>query len=336
MPRAPLWLLLFGALHIPPSAFATDRPASVQASASTPFPVGLSDQPFDHGGLARRFRVHVPVGLVAPRAAGFVLHGGGGEGVDVADLGAHPLSAFRAVADREGFVVVYPEGSPSKDAAGRIGWADCRADNRVSSGADDVGFLAALVEHVRSAYGLPSAAVFMAGGSNGAQMTHAFAFHHAEAVGAVATSSGSLPESPLPGPCTRGPSRPVPIVLLHGTADTPMPWGGGCVANLGGACHRGRVLSAEATRDRWLAINGLAGVAPTRVEVNPRLDDAGAAQRWDYAGPAPVQWWRLEGAGHTTPSQTVLPPAHPVVGVQSRDLEFAEVAWAFFAATLPR
>jgi polyhydroxybutyrate depolymerase len=336
MPRLPPWLLLLGALATARAATGTDRAGAARTADAAPFPFGLSDQPFDHGGLARRFRVHVPAGLTEPRAAVFVLHGGGGEGVDVANLGEHPLSAFRAVADREGFIVVYPEGSPSKDAVGRIGWTDCRADNRVSSGADDVGFLAALVERVRSAYGLPSAAVFMAGGSNGAQMTHAFAFQHAEAVGAVATLSGSLPESPLPGPCASGPSRPVPIVLLHGTADTPMPWGGGCVANLGGACHRGRVLSAEATRDRWLAINGLAGVAPTRVEVNPRLDDAGAAQRWDYAGPAPVQWWRLEGAGHTCPSQTVLTPAHPVVGVQSHDLEFAEVAWTFFAATLPR
>ena len=78
-----------------------------------------------------------------------------------------------------------------------------------------------------------------------------------------------------------------------------MPWGGGCVADIGGNCNRGRVISAEATRDRWLQING------------------------------------LDGAGHTTPSRTVLSPPNPVTGIQNRDIEFAEIVWAFFKARLP-
>jgi polyhydroxybutyrate depolymerase len=301
-----------------------------------PYPAGLSEQSLDVNGVTRRFRVHVPGGMAAPKAVVFVLHGGGGEGLGVADLGEHPLSVFRTVADREGFVVVYPGGLPANDATGKVGWVDCRGDSRVSSGADDIGFLTALVTRIRDAYALPSTRVFMAGGSNGAQMTHAFAFHHAELLGAVATSAGSLPETPLPGPCTTGPSRPLPIAILHGTADTQMPWDGGCVANLGGACNRGRVVSAEATRDRWLAVNGLAGVTPTKAVVELASGDGGPANRWDYAGAAPVQWWRLDGAGHTVSSRTVLVPTNAATGTQNRDVEFAEVAWAFFADRLPR
>jgi polyhydroxybutyrate depolymerase len=301
--------------------------------AGAPYPVGLSEQTLDVNGVLRQYRVHVPEG-VRPKAIVFVLHGGGGEGLSIANLGEHPLSVFRTVADREGFVVVYPGGLPSNDPMGRVGWVDCRADNTVASGADDVGFLAVLVERLRAAYGLTRAELFMAGGSNGAQMTHAFAFHHADLVEAVATASGSLPQTPLPGRCMSGPSRPLPILILHGTADTQMPWGGGCVANLGGACSRGRVVSAEATRDRWLQLNGLGGVLPVQQVVEVSASDAGPAQRWDYAGPAPVQWWRLDGAGHTVPSQTVLTPPNAVTGTQSRDVEFAEIAWAFFAARL--
>jgi polyhydroxybutyrate depolymerase len=315
----------------------TDTAVAPDADAPTPataYPEGLSDHALTVGGVERRYRVHVPAGLSTPRAVVFVLHGGGGEGLDVANLGEHPLSVFRAVADREGFVVVYPAGLPARDATGKAGWVDCRADNRVASDADDPGFLAALVEQVRDAYGLPSARMFMAGGSNGAQMTHAFAFHHADRVGAVATGAGNLPEEPLPGPCEAGPSRPLPILILHGTADAPMPWGGGCVANLGGACNRGRVISAEATRDRWLALNGLTDVTPTEVVIDERRDDAGPAHRWDYAGAAPLQWWRLDGAGHVIPSRTVLTPANSVTGTQNRDVEFAEIVWDFFAATL--
>jgi polyhydroxybutyrate depolymerase len=265
----------------------------------------------------------------------FVLHGGGGEGLDVSVLGRHALSVFRTVADREGFVVVYPGGLPSNDAQRLVGWVDCRADNSVASNADDVGFLAALVERVRGEYGLTPSRMFMAGGSNGAQMTHAFAFQRAELVGAVATSAGSLPVTPQSGRCTAGPGRPLPILLLHGTGDTQMPWAGGCVADIGGACNRGRVVSAVATRDRWLAINGLSAVTPTITVVDSSAADAGPANRFDYEGPTPVQWWRLDGAGHTVSSRTVLTAANPTTGIQNRDIEFAEVAWAFFKARLP-
>ncbi|MCA3161487.1 MAG: serine hydrolase, partial [Burkholderiales bacterium] len=48
-----------------------------------------------------------------------------------------------------------------------------------------------------------------------------------------------------------------------------------------------------------------------------------------------LQWWRLDGAGHTVSSQIVLKDSTPVTGIQNRDIEFAEVAWAFFKSRLP-
>ena len=304
---------------------------------ASPYPVGqLTDHTLVVGRATRQYRVHVPPSTTTPKAVVFVLHGGGGEGLDVAILGRHPLAVFRTVADREGFVVVYPGGLPANDAQRLPGWVDCRADNTVESGADDLGFLSLLVETVRGAYRLPSSRVFMTGGSNGAQMTHAFAFHYAELVGAVATGAGSLPVTPKPGRCTTGPSRPVPILLLHGTGDNPMPWNGGCVADIGGGCNRGRVIAATATRDRWLQINGLSTVTPSAVVIDSSADDAGPANRFDYAGAAPVQWWRLDGAGHAVPSRTVLSATSPIIGIQNRDVEYAEVVWAFFKARLPQ
>jgi polyhydroxybutyrate depolymerase len=301
--------------------------------ATTPYPAGLSEHAITVGGVARKYRVHVPAALAgAPQALVFVLHGGGGLGLDVSNLGAHPLSVFRSVADREGFVVVYPGGLPASD--GEAGWDDCRADNLVASGADDVGFLAALVEQVRGAFGLGNSRVFMAGGSNGAMMTHAFAIQRPALLAAAATSSGSLAANPKNGPCATGPSSPLPMMIVHGTADPQMPWEGGCVANLGGNCSRGRVVSAQATRDRWLAANGLAGSTPVQQVVELDMGDAGPANRFDYAGITPVRWWRLDGAGHTVASRTVLVPPNATTGMQNRDVEFAEIAWEFFKSRL--
>jgi polyhydroxybutyrate depolymerase len=95
------------------------------------------------------------------------------------------------------------------------------------------------------------------------------------------------------------------------------------------------MISAKATRDRWLQINGLTGVNPTQTVLDGNQSDAGPANRFDYAGTTPMQWWRLDGAGHTVPSQTVLVNPSSSSGIQNRDIEFAEVVWAFFKARLP-
>lgn len=304
------------------------------APAAAPYPAGLSTQSMTVGGMVRRYRVHVPSSLAgAPSAVVLVLHGGGGTGLRVADSGRHPLSVFRSVADREGFIVVFPAGLPAGDR--RAGWTDCRADDAVSIGADDVGFLAALVSRLQGEYRLTRAQTFMAGGSNGAMMTHAFAMAHPELLGAAATSGGNLALTPRPGACAAGPTAPLPMLIAHGTADGQMPWGGGCVANVGGRCRRGRVVSAEATRDRWLRANGLEGVTPTQQVLNPDPTDGGPANRFDYAGATPVQWWRLDGAGHTVASRAVPIAPDATTGTQNRDVEFAEIAWAFFKGRLP-
>ena len=312
-------------------AGATNPPD--ETPALQPYRAGLTDDSLI-AGVRRRFRVYVPTAAIpTPKAIVLVLHGGGGEGLDVSNLGGHPLSVFRTVADREGFLVVYPEGLPALD--GRLGWTDCRADNLQSSGADDVGFLSSLIAQLRQRYTMPTAKVFMTGGSNGGQMTLAFAARAADQVAAIAPGSANLPETALAGGCSSGPSRPLPVLLTHGTEDPAMPYPGGCVANLGGACNRGRVIGAEATRDFFLTRNGLSSTPSSTETIDLDPTDAGPARRLRYAGDAPVEWWQLVGAGHTAPSRTVLIPAAPSRGVQNRDVEFAEVVWAFFKSRLP-
>jgi hypothetical protein len=165
-------------------------------------------------------------------------------------------------------------------------------------------------------------------------MTQAFAIVRPDLIAAAASSGGSLALNPQSGLCTTGPTTPKPILLAHGTADTQMPYEGGCVANLGGNCSRGRVISAEATRNRWLQVNGLTGVTPTQQVVNLDSNDGGPANRFDYTGAVPLRWWRLDGAGHTVASRTVLVEPNATTGIQSRDIEFAEVAWEFFKEQL--
>ena len=183
-----------------------------------------------------------------------------------------------------------------------------------------------------------SAIVFALHGGGGAGLEVANTGSHPLSVfrnvAAVAASAGNLPQNPKAGACSGVPTRRVPILMAHGTADVPMPYAGGCVANFGGACNRGRVISAQATRDWWLNANGLSGVSPTQTVVDLDTTDGGPANRFAYAGTAPVEWWRLNGAGHTVASRTVLVSSSAERGVQNRDIEFADVAWAFFKSRL--
>jgi len=318
----------------PIAALAAVAAAPIAAPPTHALDAGTTDWIVQHEE-ARRVRVHIPLRRPTdgPRALVVALHGGGGQGLATSEPGRHPLAVFQTVADREGFVVAFPEGSMGAD--GRRGWTDCRADNTLASHTDDLGFLRATIAQLRATFDMPPARVFVAGTSNGAQMALALATTAAEEVAALAVSSGNLPATPRAGPCTTGPSRPVPALFTHGTADTAMPYLGGCVANLGGGCSRGRVLGAEATRDAWRVHNGLTATEATRDAVERDPQDAGSAERFTYAGPAPVVWWRLDGAGHPPPSLLVPVATTPAAGPQNRDIEFAEVAWAFFAAQLP-
>jgi len=298
-----------------------------------PHPIGISDFTVFFG-RDRTVRLYVPASAPrSPRALVVVLHGGGGEGLGVSELGGHPLAEFRTVADREGIVIAYPEGSTARD--GRLGWTDCRSDNLQASTDDDAGFLQTVVETLAVDYDLPAERRFMAGGSNGGQMTLAYAAVAAETLGGIATSNANLPEAPRPGRCTDGPVRPIAALLVHGGADTVMPFGGGCVANFGGGCARGSVIGAEATRDAFLLLNGLPNTPTTSLTVEVDPDDAGTAERFVYAGPTPVAWWRMNGAGHPIASRAIQTATTAAAGAQNRDIEFAEIAWSFFAAQLP-
>src|SRR3954464_13004380 len=67
-------------------------------------------------GMQRSFITYVPRTLKPNAPLLFVFHGSGGDGDSMRDVTAR---AFDMLADREGFVVVYPDGFQTT-------WNDCR------------------------------------------------------------------------------------------------------------------------------------------------------------------------------------------------------------------
>ncbi len=289
---------------------------------------GMTTNYLTLNNIKRKYLVYRPIGLTEIKAVVMVLHGGGGTGLGVSNLGEHPLSVFRTLADIDKFLVVYPEGSP--DNLGNPGWNDCRSDDISGSQGDDITFLKQLNAKLMSELNINSTKMYLTGTSNGALMTYSYAFQYPETIKAIAVSSGNLPMFPESGTCTNGSTLPLPILLTHGTSDPAMPANGGCVANLGGACNRGKVISQTETINYWLQRNGLQNVTPSISTFNVNTSDAGDVEKNVYSGANPLVYFILNNAGHSVPSKTVYSNSSPASGVQNRDIEYAEEVWKFF------
>ena len=296
--------------------------------ALIPYPEGLTTHYMTVNSVSRKYLVYRPAGMTSVKAVVMVLHGGGGAGVGVSELGTHPLSLFRTLADQEKFLVVYPEGS--SDIQGNPGWNDCRSDDFSGSQGDDITFLKQLNAQLVSELTINASKMFLTGTSNGALMTFSYAFQFPETIKAIAVSSGNLPEFPESGVCTTGSSIPLPILLTHGTSDPAMPANGGCVANLGGLCNRGKVISQSATINYWLQRNGLQNESPVVSQFDVNVTDAGNVEKRVYNGANPLVYYVLHNAGHQVPSKTVFSNSSAASGIQNRDIEFAEEVWSFF------
>jgi polyhydroxybutyrate depolymerase len=293
-----------------------------------PYQEGLTTNYITVNNITRKYLVYRPTGMTIINEVVTVLHGGGGLGLDVAELGTHPLSVFRTIADSERFLVIYPEGS--LDIQGNPGWNDCRSDDISGSQGDDITFLKQLNAKLISDLNINSSKMYLTGTSNGALMTYSYAFQFPETIKAIAVSSGNLPEFPENGVCTNGSSIPLPILLTHGTSDPAMPASGGCVANLGGGCNRGKVVSQTSTINYWLQRNGLQNVTPTISTFDVNTTDAGNVEKRVYNGAKPLVYYVLNNAGHSVASKTVYLNSSPANGVQNRDIEYAEEVWNFF------
>jgi polyhydroxybutyrate depolymerase len=173
-----------------------------------------ADPTISAGATRRTYRVHVPTGYRPGRAvpAVLLLHGNGGSAADLDDV-----SGLSELADRRGFLAVYPQGIAV--GAGRPFWA---AAGRVEAGVDDLRFITELLDDLQGRLCVDPARVGVAGFSAGGGITALMACDMARRVASVAIISGALYTEP--GECR--PARPVPVLVIHGTNDEVVPYGG--------------------------------------------------------------------------------------------------------------
>jgi polyhydroxybutyrate depolymerase len=270
-----------------------------------------------HDGLERAFRVYLPSGHDDPLPILLVLHGGGGSAGNMEWL---TQNAFERIADRDGVLVVYPEGIGNS-------WNDGRQDLRAEAaqrGIDDVGFLRALPAELAENYRVDLWLVYATGISNGGFMSFRLACDAADVFAAVAPVTANLSADVAPQ-CM--PQRPISVAIVNGTEDPLVPWGGGEVRVL--RQRRGEVLSTMATLERWRELDDC-GTVETGPVIDSVADDETTLRRHRArcARSTEILLFEIVGGGHTWPGGVQYLP-ELIVGRTSRELEASEAIWEF-------
>lgn len=154
------------------------------------------------------YLVHVPRDVKSPAPLVVMLHGGFGSAQQ-----AERSYGWDDLADREGFVIAYPNGV---GRAWNTTGGCCGEPAR--NGVDDVGFITAVVKDIDKDMRIDSTRVYATGMSNGAIMTYTLACR-TSIFAAIAPVAGTQL-----GDCSR--PNPTSVIHVHGTDDKNIPYDG--------------------------------------------------------------------------------------------------------------
>ena len=169
----------------------------------------LSDQRMIiHEGVEREYVIHIPKNLTEDSPLVFIIHGY----TDSAE-GIAAYSGMNSIADREGFIAIYPQGTI--DSNGNT-FFNVGYEFNDDSPINDVSFIRELVRSISQEFNLKRKKAFATGMSNGGDMSYLLACTSSDLFKAVAPVAGVLMKG-LKDSCEL--SSPVPIFEIHGTAD---------------------------------------------------------------------------------------------------------------------
>ncbi|MBI3724659.1 phospholipase [bacterium] len=272
-------------------------------------------------GIERTYVLHSPQrDRTKPAPLVIALHGGSGTGHGMPKLTKHGLDDL---ADRDGWVIVYPDGV-SKN------WNDGRKSEHnepAKKGINDVAFISALVDELVTKENLDRKRVYATGISNGGFMSQRLARDLSGKIAAIAPIAANLH---MQEDVASVPSRAVSVLAINGDKDPLVPWEGGEVHFLG--TKRGNCRSVRETIDWWVNVDGCSKEPVVTEEADRDPNDGTRVRREVHGGGrdgTEVVLLAIEGGGHTWPGGHQYAP-EMLVGKTCRDIDANEVMWEFF------
>jgi polyhydroxybutyrate depolymerase len=251
------------------------------------------------GDGPRVYHLHIPPGRGRrPLPLVINLHGLGSNALE-----QEHLTGMAAVADREGFCVLSPEGV----GAGQSFNAGMCCGEALRRGVDDVAYIRAALVDAAKVVPVDAKRVYATGMSNGGFMAHRLACELSDRIAAVAPVAGllGLSECHL--------THPVSVLQFHGTADSLVQYGGGGLATFPSV---DAVLGAWAERD---------GCKSKRAEFQ-KVGDVTCERYADCPRGVDVELCRVEGGGHTWPGGLAVSR----LGRTTTAISATETMWRFF------
>lgn len=220
------------------------------------------------------------------------------------------ISQWNDLAERYRFIVVYPAGSGVLFGGFGSGPDVWPGDPK------DVTFVSDLVDKLQRDYNIDPSRIYTNGMSNGGDMAMVLSCQLPDRIAAVGSVAGAYPQSEEFCPN----SKPVPIVMFHGTADKLAPYQGGKSPVAPFPFANIQQLTARLAQRNTCVGN------PVDSRVAPsiwRLAYANCAENAD------VVLYTIEGGGHTWPGGKHM--AEWIFGRTIDDLSATKVMWEFFA-----
>ena len=305
------------------TSISTPPSATIDTSEQTPaspFTLGPGDYDFSlqHGGLKRKYLLHIPSAYDKSNPTPLILAFHGGMGT--AEIMAENYG-LKQKSDKEGFIVAFPNGV-SRLPSGKI--ATWNAGNccgyAVESKSDDVGFVKAVIEDIRKKVNIGK--IFATGMSNGGMMSYRLACEMSDTFAAIAAVSGTDNYDEC------NPKKPISVMHIHGLKDDHVLFNGGC----GPACIAGsetEFVSVQDTISKWVERNNC-DKNPQGVAVN---ENAYYDLYSKCDGGVQVKLYVVLDGGHSWPG-TEKSPNPLEKSTSSQAISATDEIWNFFKNSL--
>lgn len=269
-----------------------------------------------YGGLDRSYVVRLPPALPAGPSRMplvLVLHGGGGNAAN-----AEHMTGFTDKARKEGFIVVYPDGTGRlQDKLLTWNARHCCA-YAMKNDVDDVGFIRALIDDLVRRYPVDARRVYVTGMSNGGMMTHRLGRELSDKIAAIAPVVATVfGDEDMP-------AHAVPALMINGMLDENVPYQGGAPGGRGARGWDGTPTQPAVKQvEFWARANGC--------KPEPAKEENAKWIVWRSAcpGAAHVVLYLVKDNGHAWPGGQ---PGSRRGDTPSSALMATDVIWEFFAA----
>jgi len=258
-----------------------------------------------HDGIERSYIIYLPGNYTGDEAVPLVFNFHG----YTSNAGEQQVYGdFRALSEENGFIIVHPQGT---EFQGSTHWNV--GDWTGGSTVDDIGFTDALLDDLIANYNIDEDRVYSTGMSNGGFFSYLLACQLSDRFAAVASVTGSMTPSTTAN-CNA--THPTPIMEIHGTADTTVPYDGNAFMD-----------PIEDVMAFWVDFNGLDTEPSVEMLEEVSTLDGSSVEHYVYTNAENTltnEHFKVIGGAHTWPSASFFFPG------TNYDINASVEIWKFF------